>query len=365
MATRREQEKRRSKAREWAEQQSKGFEPTAVKLPDGVEFLKFTKAGVYKVDFLPYRVGRNNPRADKGTDHFEREYEVHRIPTADGGRLYCCREKCFRKKCAVCDWLKENGGSADPQLTKELRSKTRHLWLVNEEPGNTKAPVLKVFDSNHYNKGKGFGEQMVDVFTSLDEEVEPFVLKGGYTAKLRVIEDSFSGRKYWPVTRIDLEKHDYNYPSSLLDEAPCLDDCLVDPGYDEVMKLLTTGGVDSDDDDDDDGKDEPKRKGSARKDADADDDDDDKEDEDEDHDDPDDADDSDDDGDDEDNDPRGKKKVSPRDDDDEEDPKPAKSPGKSSRDADDDDDDSDEDDDGDDGDEEDNEPPRKKPKGKR
>lgn len=257
--TRREREQskaRRSSAHGWAKQQDRSTS-AHLKLPEGIEQAKLDKVGQIKWDFLLYTVGKNNPNCDDGLDHFEREYEWHRIPTPDGkAKLVCCRYSCFGKKCAACDWLKKNGGTADPDLVKAMRSSRRHLWVINDKPGVTKNP-LKVFDSNHWNKGLGFGEQMADAINVLPEDVDPFALDDGYTATMTVKEQTFPGGKYNAVTRIDLHPHDYSYPEGIL-TAVCLDECLVDPGYDEVMALLDIGG---DDDDEPPAKATPSRNG--------------------------------------------------------------------------------------------------------
>ncbi|MGH2611737.1 MAG: hypothetical protein ACRDFB_01655, partial [Rhabdochlamydiaceae bacterium] len=69
---------KKSNAKDWAKQQAKKFEATDVKLPDGVEWYK-PEPGVHLVDFMLYKVGKYNPRADEGFAHFEREFEIHRI----------------------------------------------------------------------------------------------------------------------------------------------------------------------------------------------------------------------------------------------------------------------------------------------
>lgn len=244
MATRRDreqQEKRKNMAKEWAKKPSlSAGEGTCIRLPEGVQFFKLDKLGIVKVDFMPYIAGKLNRRADEGEPYFELEYEAHRVPTGDGTRYYLCTEKMGLGRCAVCDWLKRNGATADPELLKTLRTTTRHLWCVNPDPGNTKA-TLKVFDSNHYNKKRGFGEQMAAVINTLDEDEDPFALVGGSTAVLTVGEDSFPGGKYNLVERIDLKPRKYEYPEAMLKNAPCLDQCLVVPEYDEVAKLLETG----------------------------------------------------------------------------------------------------------------------------
>jgi hypothetical protein len=244
--SRREKEKqqaRRLTAKEWAKKPSlSGGEGSCVRPPEGVELiakLPLPPGGILRWDFLKYRAGTHNRRADEGFPHFELEYEAHRVPMPSGGRLVLCR-RCLDERCAVCDWLVKNGAAADRELVNSLRGKTRHLWVVNDKPGDSKNP-FKVFDSNHYNKQKGFGEQMAAAINALDEDEDPFAYQGGSTAVLTVVEDSFPGGKYTLATRIDLKPRRHDYPKDAIERAPCLDDCLVDPGYDEVMALLETG----------------------------------------------------------------------------------------------------------------------------
>lgn len=255
VATRREKEKagrKRSSARDWAKQQDTGREATCLKLPEGVEFCKL-EVGVHKFDFLPFIAGKNNPRADEGMEHFERSYESHFLQTPEGGRPYPCRRACFGgKRCAICDWLSKHGGSGDPELVKGMRAKPRHLWLINDvtkHTGKGTPPVkYKVLDTGHFNRGSGFGELMQDAINSLDEGIEPFVLEGGFTATLTVKQQSFSGKNYNAVTRIDLRQHSYDYDEEVLSEAPCLDACIVDVGYDAVKKILEPESADDEPD---------------------------------------------------------------------------------------------------------------------
>jgi len=229
-------QRKKSDVMAWAKEQDRS-EATCVKLPEGVEPYKLTP-GVHQVDFMPYAVGEGNPAADEGMEHFERKYDAHRIPTPTGHRLFACRQNTFHRKCAACHFLLQQGGSADQELVKKLRVTTRHLWLVNDKPGDPKNP-LKVFDSNHFNKGMGFGEMMKDAITAVPKYVDFTDLKKGFTLQLTVKEQTAPGMKFNAVTRIDFLPRDYSYPQSSLEKAPCLDDMLVDPGYDAVRDLLT------------------------------------------------------------------------------------------------------------------------------
>lgn len=235
---RRKEQARKTSATEWAKSQTKGFEATAVKLPEGIEFYKL-EVGTHAVDFMPFLAGKGNPRADEGFEHFEREYDAHRVPTPASTRpnLYCCSWTCFGRKCAVCDYLRHHANSGDPDLVKLLRATRRHLWLVNDKPGDADNP-LKVFDSNHFNKGTGFGEMMADAINSVPKYARFADLRKGMTLQLTVKELSGGKFKYNAVTRIDFLSRDYDYPEEMLDRAPCLDAMLVEPKYATVAALL-------------------------------------------------------------------------------------------------------------------------------
>lgn len=248
MGTRREESKkqaRRTSAKTWAEEKDKGFEPTCIKLPKGMEFFKLDKVGEIVVDFMPFLAGAHNRYADQGIDHYHAYYESHRVPTANGTWPYTCRG-FFGEKCAVCDWIKKYGmDSGHKKVAGEMKAKTRILWLVNDKPGDEDNP-LKVFDSNDWAKGLGFGEQMkraVGKTTRRDDVEDVFTLKGGYSAELEVAQQPGweGGKPYNAVVRIDLVKRKYDYPKSMLANAPCLDDMIVDPGYESVKKILAGG----------------------------------------------------------------------------------------------------------------------------
>ncbi len=247
MANAREKrEARRTSAQQWAKEQNSGFESTCVKLLEGFEFYK-PAPGRHKIDFMPYVAGKYNKRADEGMEHFEFEYEAHRIQIADRGQLYTCRQRVFKKTCAVCDWLRKHGATADAELVKSLKATTRHLWIINDKPGETDNP-LKIWDTNHYNRKQGFGEMMVEAIQGIEEYGDFWLLKGGYTVQITVVEDTFPGGKWNKVVRIDFMKRKYDYSETMIESCPCLDDCFVDPGYDSVKALLE-GGVVGDDDD--------------------------------------------------------------------------------------------------------------------
>ncbi len=241
MATRREQEQRetrRASAEGWAKEQDRGFEPTAVKLPEGKSFFKLDKAGTYVIDILEYRAGEGNPRADEGYLHFEREYHAHRVPMPNGRKsLYCCLWETFGEKCPVCEWMNSHGNSADPELVKSLRPTKRHLWNVIDL--NSKDLKVQVWDTNHYNRGLGFGEQIADAILNVPKYRTFAQTEGGFTLHLTVKEQTFPGGKFYAATRIDFMPRKEDYPESILNECVCLDSCLVHTSYDDLKRVFS------------------------------------------------------------------------------------------------------------------------------
>ncbi len=237
MTTRRDRERREVKytdSKDWADKQGKGFEPTAVKLPDGVTFFVMKNTGSYEIDVVPYIVGVGNPAADEGYAHFERTYQVHRGLGADGKRSYCCLANTFGKRCPVCDWLRKEGGNADPDLVKKLRAQIRMLWCVIDR--KTQDKKIQVYDSAYF---KSFGEMLKTKIQAVPRYRDFYKLENGYTLYLTVAEQNMGNVKFNGVTNIEMEKREDSYPDDLLDKSPCLDECLIELTYKELNKVFT------------------------------------------------------------------------------------------------------------------------------
>lgn len=240
--TRREKEKKKMKytsARDWADKQDSGFEPTSISLPKGTPFFSLKKTGLYKIDILPYLVGKGNPHADEGMYHYERTYYPHRVTAATGKKkLYCCLSETFGKKCPICDWMGKAGHSADPELIKSLRPQVRMLWNVIDR--NEKEKGVQVWDSAYF---KSFGEMLKNKIQAVEEYEDFFKLEGGMTLQLSVNEASFAGQKFNQVTNIEMLKRSEDYSEDILDKTVCLDDCPIEMKYDALNNIfLQTGG---------------------------------------------------------------------------------------------------------------------------
>ncbi len=280
MASKREKEKKarkRADAHKWAKQKEQSGDFSCIKLPDTCEFAKIPKEdkAVIKWDFMMWVAGKFNPDNEDGDEGFEvykRVYGQHRIPAPGSEKVVACRRRCWNKPCAVCEYMMRNAGTMGTDLAKSMKEKRRIIWLVNDKPGKTpngKDHKWKVFDSNLENKGIGFGELMKDAIDMLGEDDYPFDPATGKTARMKVKEQAAfaeGGSKWYCVTRIDWEDRKGKYPSSIVEDAPCLDECIVDPGYKEIMQLLTSGmnGEEGDGEEDED-RDEPSRNGKTSK----------------------------------------------------------------------------------------------------
>lgn len=343
MATRREKAKgKRASVRGFMDDVDRSAGGGCVKLPDDVEMFKLDKTGKVEVDILEFKAGDNNKRADKGSNVYCRTYVRHELRAPSGRTLIACRKDCFGERCAACKWLSKYGNTADKEIVDGMKPKTRHLWLLNTTPG-AKSPTWAVFDSSHQNQGKGFAEVMRDALDSLGDDFEDAFSYGkkGKRFILTIRKQTGGGFNFNAVTRIDMRDRKNPYPPDWIDDAPCLDDLLIDPGYDEVLQMLE-GFDDSDGEEEDESP--RSKKQSDKKSRKEDDEDEDQED----------SEDSDDDSED-DEEPAKKSRKTRKDDDEDED-------SDSDSDSDDEDSDSDSDDSDEDENEEDDEPKRKSSK---
>lgn len=230
-------------AKDWAEKQDKGFDAKSVKLPDGVTFFSFKKVGIYRLNIIPYVVGKGNPEAEEGFAHPCRTYYAHGGLGPEGKDKYVCRLKTFGKKCPVCEWLMQKGGSADKELVTKLRAKTRQLWNVldmdNPDAG------IQVMDQSYF---MSFGENLKELIDSNEEEYENwFQLDGGYSVTVKVKEKTAPFGTIKAISRLDFVPRKKPLPEKLIEEAVCLDECLVDVGYDELKKVFLQEPDDEDD----------------------------------------------------------------------------------------------------------------------
>ena len=225
-------ERRRVTAKEWADKQDRGFEPTAVKLPEGFSWFSIKSTGRITLDMIPHVAGKGNPNADEGFEIAHLEYYAHWVPDLTGkAKSYICSASCIGKKCAVCDYLKRNPDNKD--LADSLKSKKRMLWNVIDHSDKDKK--IKVWDTPYW---KSFGEKLKDAIRVSDKYDNYDDPESGYSVQLTVKESTNPKFGKFEIARVDLVPRDNQYELSIMDEACVLEDCLIVPDYDELMALL-------------------------------------------------------------------------------------------------------------------------------
>lgn len=277
MTTKSKREKRKirySSTKERLDKHDAGFMPKTFKLPKGVQFFKFRKAGLYKLDIIPFVAGENNPYAEPGDIHWERTYWGHKL----GRDMHLCPRKSKNKnKCAGCDEEAKMG--QDPDHDKELRKsmmpKERQLFYIRDHAELDKG--IQIHEASHYN---GLGEA-IDAKLKLDKDDEMgyknfFHLDGGFVLKVSVEEESSPMGKFFKPTAIEMLPRKKALEESLLDDLESLDDLLIELDYKEMKELISLGGEsDEDEDDEEDKEDEdtpPKKKRKSKDEDDEDDD---------------------------------------------------------------------------------------------
>jgi hypothetical protein len=218
-------------------------------LPEGVKIFKLDRTGnaAYKLDFIPYIVGKGNPAADPGMEYFERTFYVHRKLGPDGMGSAICNLSTFRKRCRFCehrDQLRKDGMSYKD--TAELNPKTRIIFRVYDR-GN-KNDGIQIWETGDY---KTFGAMLKAKIGAVEDYANFSDLEEGYTLQLSVIEDKFgeNAQKYKAVTSIEMIKRNNPLPAEWLDEGPNLDDCIKPISDKAAMRLLNPGADEEEDED--------------------------------------------------------------------------------------------------------------------
>jgi hypothetical protein len=238
----------RDKARSRAEDNKFTGGSAYIRLPEGVTMIK-PRAGTVNWNVLPYEVsipgvvpdGRNKEVVHvKGELEYVRTIFVHKYIGADEKSYLCL--KTFKEKCPICEErVRLSKMPAPPTLaeTKALEEeisgltpKCLDLWNI-EDDDDRKAGV-QLFEFSNAN----FREPLEEELREGKEEWGGFAdLEEGYTTRARFSEETFSGNKFFKVTRVDFEPRGA-YPDSILDKVVDLDACLIKTPYDKLKAIL-------------------------------------------------------------------------------------------------------------------------------
>jgi len=240
-------DKRRSSAAEAARRRAlehtSEFARTSLEIPSGANMFSIKKPGSYRIDILPYKVGKGNPYADEGTLHYERTYWVHRGVGADED-TYVCPAKTAKKPCPICEYRAklERDSNADEELIRALAPKERQLFNVVDLAAQDRG--VQIWDNSYHLFGKLLDSRIRNADD--DEDFARFCeLEGGLTLKLTAEEKSMGKNKFCDVTSIDFKPRKDDYTEEWLDACYCLDDIVKVLDYDSLRKIfLQTADVD-------------------------------------------------------------------------------------------------------------------------
>lgn len=259
----------------------------AFKLPAGVTQFKFDSAATLRFNIMPFRCGDDNPCQAKGKIWWERTFFVHQNIGPDR-KTVCCLRKNWGEKCPICEeqvrltQKTERGDENGYQRIRDLDCKDRQLLaLVNVESAALKVQIAEASYA-------AFGERLqikLKLGNAKNGYKDFFKLKGGKTIVAQFEKKPLGkGNSHWfKCEGIEMEDREEDYPSSMLEKVPCLDELLIKLPYNSVYSILHGVDAGDDDSDDDSGKrvskrddddDRPAGKSASKKPADDDGDDD-------------------------------------------------------------------------------------------
>ena len=247
---------RRSKvsARDDAATHGSGYERATLTMPPNAQLLEI-KPGRRRLDFLPYVVGKQHPKADKGSLHYVMAYFEHRNVGPNNDRVVCLA-KTFQKRCPICEHQNEmrRDKDADKEYIKALNPKERQLFNVVDLDEPDKGVQILEY-SYHL-----FGKQLFNEINNADDDdgFEYFAdLEDGKTLKILFEEKQIGDGTCIEAASIQFKDRANEYGEEWLEQTFCLDEMVTPMPYDKLKALFLqldendTAASDDDDDDDD------------------------------------------------------------------------------------------------------------------
>lgn len=219
-----------------------GAAASYLELPKDTQLFKL-KPGIMYIDIIPFIAGKDNPNASEGMKHWERTFFVHNGIGVDNSKVLCAA-KTFGEKCPICEFREANASKAARdedvyEQIKALEPKKRQLFNVID----TKAPDkgIQIWNESYHLFGKDLYSEVRNA-DERDHWDEFYYLKNGWTLKIGVEERSYNRRSFSAVDTIHFRERDKDYPDEMSEDAPCLDECLIVPDYDDLKKTFLQSG---------------------------------------------------------------------------------------------------------------------------
>ena len=235
-----------------------------LKLPQGISLFKPEAESKVTVDFMCYKVtSKKHMDRDEelglaipGSIWYKRPFKTHDNVGAKNDKVVCLQT--FGKKCPICEYAEEERKrGADSDTLKDLRPKNRSLYVVIPLDSKKFEKKMYLFDISDH-----IFQKMLNAELKEDEENMDFPdPENGKSVKLRFVEDTFNGRTFAKLNRIDFVERDKQYKESVVDTVPNLDECLQELSYDELKKKYFEIGAEEEEEEE---EEKPKGKTSGK-----------------------------------------------------------------------------------------------------
>lgn len=130
-------------------------------IPEGLQMWRSRKAGVYRVEFVPYITGKALEKfvpalrfCEPGKRWPERSYYVH-AGIGVNNESHACLAKNLGQPCPICRYietLRRSRHQEDIKLAKDLNPKLRQVWLLLDHAEPSKG--LQLWDEANWNFGR-------------------------------------------------------------------------------------------------------------------------------------------------------------------------------------------------------------------
>lgn len=271
----------------------KGGGSNWINLPEGVTQWEPKKPGIYNLDFLPYEVSdENHPDeiAKVGTIWYKRPFVVHHSVGPENKSVVCPRS--VGKKCPIHEEraviekkekarilkmkpkAREVAEKELEKLLKDLNGKRQVMFNIKDLEDADKVSVFCFSEGKFWNTMGGKGPGLKRELDEGDDDILSFFdVKDGKTVKARFSEESYEGKKFISVSKIDFKDREDLDEDDILGKVVDLDKCLNVIPYDKLKGMFLQADEKDDSDEEEESEDEdteedevkPKKKAKTKK----------------------------------------------------------------------------------------------------
>jgi len=227
---------------------STGGDRLAIRVPDGVTLFKYEKDKTYRLAFLAFRTGKNNPYAPPGVMYYERTYYTHPRMGPNKDCVFC-NAKNLKETCAACDEYSmicqkfppryDSWTQAQKDEAGSVKYKERQAFLVLDLDETGKG--IQMLEISHFAFGKHLDAKLGRVAISKRDEMRQFYFpQNGYYLQVGTTSESAGSGSFVKMADIEFHKLEKAVSKDILTTAKeiCLDDLVRKTKYAELKKMI-------------------------------------------------------------------------------------------------------------------------------